>query len=254
MKSTKASFKVALTSGRSKVHKSSKKMRNKVGNKMDVGVNLYMTYAGPKSIPGTPHIISNLVEITDQRAPTKHNCHKSRSCSEHNPSKHSNLKNKRSKVTKKKLNPFIGFRSYYANCVKGKIKQQELSVLLSNYWSTNYHIHKTWEFFTQHYNKHDTGMCFTDWLKKNYESETEQQLENTQKASVNGEPFIEDIYSNTDELLKRFTSRELIDMTNLHIEYQDLLNCSISLEDSSLDNSTSALTAGIRQNSDAIFF
>ncbi|SCV02785.1 LANO_0G00232g1_1 [Lachancea nothofagi CBS 11611] len=258
MKSSKASFKVTLTHTKHKLQKSPKKFRRHLQTKENTcastGVNLYMTYAKPKLIPKPPQIILNLIEVTKTSLkglePTEDD-QGIRKVTTNEGCTGVTSKSLRERGKKKKLNPFIGFRSYYANCVKGKIKQQDLSILLSSYWSTNNDVHKTWEFFTQHYNKHDTGMCFTEWLEKNYKCEHQSPAESN-STNITREPFIEDIFSQPDDFLKRFTSRELLDMTNLHFEYQDLLN--ITFEEHFQSSSTNALIGSYMQSDDPVYF
>ncbi|SCU98685.1 LAME_0G00166g1_1 [Lachancea meyersii CBS 8951] len=241
MKSAKPSFKVALTNDKKKVCKPNRRFpaknrpsKKKVCFEQNFGVNLYMTYTRPEVIPRTPQIILNLGSLTHSsniqinKAKSKIQSSGLDTPIEKELANDTIFKYDKEKSPKKRLNPFIGFRSYYASYVKGKIKQQDLSVLLSNYWTSNGQIHKTWEFFTQHYNKNKTDMCFVDWLEKNYNCEHTEKPAHKQRDE---EPYIEDIFSNTEELLKRYTSKELIDMTRLQTEHQDFFNNFFPFED-----------------------
>ncbi|CUS24240.1 LAQU0S15e00100g1_1 [Lachancea quebecensis] len=219
MNSKKPSFKVSIKK-RGKSLKT--KPNNSLNSYRENGANLYMSYSRPQAIPKPPKVLMNLVRSTKALS---------------TPAKH--LKNgvivkeldikqlsiySDNTVSKKKINPFIGFRSYYAKFAKGRVKQQDLSKILSEYWTKNSEIHSVWEFFTQHYNRDVTSMCFTLWLEENYQPSYEESKCGSECMDKQLQPFVEDLYTGTGDFLTKLTSRELLDISNAHLGFHDPLN------------------------------
>ncbi|CAR23788.1 transcriptional co-activator mating type protein alpha [Lachancea thermotolerans CBS 6340] len=219
MNSTKPSFKVLI---KKKGKTLNRRLKNSSKSYRENGANLYMSYSKPQAIPKPPNTLINLVR-------SKKTSQSSRKClkndyilKELDVKKLSIYSN--NTVLKKKINPFIGFRSYYAKFAKGRVRQQELSKILSEYWTKNSKIHSVWEFFTQHYNREVTSMCFTLWLEENYQQSYEESELDSECMAKRSQPYIEDLYSGTGEFLTKLTSRELLDISGNHSGFQGSLN------------------------------
>nr|CAO02575.1 mating type alpha1 protein [Lachancea waltii] len=243
MKFTKPSFKVSVNKrhGAKLKPKISKKSLKR--NYVSEGVNLYMSYSKQELIPKPPKAVMKILGSDHGKGLSK-----GLSKGIHKDQKSQTFLGSGKCTSKKKINPFIGFRSYYARIVKGRIRQQELSTILSQYWLSHHQVHKTWEFFTEHYNRDNTVMCFTEWLEKNYKPE----IEGTAAVEISyGLPFIEDIYHEQAVKSTEWTPQELFGTKELHQEYQDILNKIIPIEDYS--QLIDSLFCSIQKNDEGLY-
>ncbi|ODV57904.1 uncharacterized protein ASCRUDRAFT_165243 [Ascoidea rubescens DSM 1968] len=106
--------------------------------------------------------------------------------------------NKFERYSKRRLNGFMAFRSYYSKKIIGVAKQREISTVLAKFWKIENH-QDTWKTLALVYNSQKRNISFTDWLNI-----TQQENENHDKTMVPSEtPFnstkplegtIQDIY------------------------------------------------------------